>query len=127
MKNAENIDELIKEALSKEEAEFYEKLDEQSLPEMMTGLFHGKLKWWTVMTMVLSLLFFIAAVYCAVQFFGAIKLRQMIIWAAGFFNFMMMVSMLKLWSWMQMDKNALLREIKRLELQMSILSNKMGK
>ena len=32
--------------------------------------------------------------------------------------------MLKIFAWMQMDKNALLREMKRLELQVSSLSGK---
>jgi len=29
---------------------------------------------------------------------------------------------LKLWSWMQMDRNAVMREIKRLELQVSAIA-----
>jgi hypothetical protein len=34
--------------------------------------------------------------------------------------------MLKIFGWMQMDKNAILREMKRLELQVSSLSVKMS-
>jgi hypothetical protein len=32
--------------------------------------------------------------------------------------------MLKIWHYMQMDKNAILREVKRLELQVAILVEK---
>jgi hypothetical protein len=35
--------------------------------------------------------------------------------------------MLKVFAWMQMDKNALLRELKRLELQVSSLANTLSK
>jgi len=36
------------------------------------------------------------------------------------------VGFLKLFGWMQMDKNAILRELKRLELQVSSLAGKMS-
>ena len=48
----------------------------------------------------------------------------MIKWGLGGIVFLIGVSMLKLFAWMQMDKNALLREIKRLEIQVSSLSQK---
>jgi hypothetical protein len=38
----------------------------------------------------------------------------------------MAVSMMKMFAWMQMDKNAILREIKRLELQVSSLATKLS-
>jgi hypothetical protein len=34
--------------------------------------------------------------------------------------------MLKLFHWMQMDKNAILRELKRVELQVGVLSAKLA-
>lgn len=121
----ENIDQIIKEALNQEEADFYDNLGEQSMPEMMTGLFRGKMKWWSVLIFAFSFIFFGLALYCGIKFFQVEDLRMMIIYGAGTFMFMMAVTMLKLWSWMQMDKNALLRELKRMELQISILSNKL--
>ena len=43
MKNKmEEIDNLIKETLTKDEAEFYDSLDEQNLLEMVGGLFRTK-------------------------------------------------------------------------------------
>ena len=43
--NLDDIDNLIKESLNQEEAEFYDSLDEQSLFEMLTGLFQTRHKW----------------------------------------------------------------------------------
>ncbi|MEM9680951.1 MAG: DUF6768 family protein [Bacteroidota bacterium] len=40
--------------------------------------------------------------------------------------FLFGVSMLKIFAWIQMDKNALLREIKRLEIQISSLAGKIS-
>lgn len=124
--NNEEIDKMIREALSQEEAKFYDQLGEQSLPEMVGGLFAGKMKWLTVLTVVIQFFWLAAAVYCGYQFFEATDLREMMIWGAGGFLFTMSMSMLKLFHWMQMDKNALMREIKRMELQIATLSAKVG-
>lgn len=124
-KSNKEIDKMIKDALSSEEAKFYDELGEQSLPEMVGGLFVGKLKWLTVLTVIVQVILFIAAVYCAYQFFQVEEVREMIKWGAGFFMFMMATSMLKIFHWMQMDKNAIMREIKRMELQVVALSSKL--
>jgi hypothetical protein len=50
----------------------------------------------------------------------------MIKWGIGGIVFLLGVSMLKVFAWMQMDKNALLREMKRLELIVSSLSAKIS-
>jgi len=124
MKNYEEIDQMIRQALSEEEAKFYDELGEQTLPEMVGGLFKGRLKWITIMTMVIMVIFVALAFYCAVQFFVADDLRLTIIWGAGTFSFLLATSMLKLFHWMQMDKNAVIREVKRLELQVGLLNSK---
>ncbi len=47
-KYIEDIDEFVKETLTKEEAKFYDELDEQNLFQMVGGLFQGKIKWLVV-------------------------------------------------------------------------------
>ncbi len=124
MKNTENIDELITKMLNKEEAEFYHKLDEQGLPEMITNLYNGKLKWLTIMISIVMLLFFVLAVYSSIKLFGADSTSKMILW--GFISFfsLMVVGFLKLINLLQMYSNKISREMKRLEFQISILSQK---
>jgi len=123
-KNYEEIDEMIRQALSEEEAKFYDELGEQTLPEMVSGLFKGRMRWVTIMTMVIMPILFGVAVYCAVRFFNAEDIRLMIIWGAGSFFFVMATGFMKIFHWMQMDKNAVIREIKRLELQVAMLNSK---
>ena len=50
---------------------------------------------------------------------------ELIKWGVGTLMFLLSLSMLKIYAWMQMDKNAVLREMKRLELQVMSLSGKM--
>ncbi|NNK69765.1 MAG: hypothetical protein HKO96_04740 [Flavobacteriaceae bacterium] len=123
--NKENIDELIREALSEEEAKFYDELDEQNLFQMVGGLFRGKLKWIMVLMNIVMVAVFLVFIYCVVEFFKAEDTEMLIKWAVGGILCLMSVTLLKLFAWMQMNKNVLLREIKRLELQLSSLAHKL--
>ena len=123
--NKEDIDKLIKDTLTHEEAKFYDDLDEQNVIQMVGGLFQGKNKWIMYVMNFMTLVFFGLFVYCTIQFFDTEITNEMIKWGIGGLVFLFGVSMLKVFAWMQMDKNALLREIKRLEIQVSSLSGKM--
>ncbi len=124
--NMEDIDELIKETLTAEETKFYESLEEQNLWQMISGIFRGKNSWIIIVMSIVQLVFFGCFVYCAIQFFKVETTHELIKWSALGMVTLFGSSMLKLYSWLQMDKNALLREIKRLELQVSSLSGKIS-
>ena len=122
----EDIDKLIKDTLTQEEAKFYDELEEQNVFQMLGGLFQGKNKWIMLMMNFMTLVFLALFIYCTVQFFNTEETNELIKWGIGGFVFLLGVSMLKVFAWMQMDKNALLREMKRLELQVSSLSGKLS-
>ena len=123
MKNErENIDDLIKQALSEEESEVLERLsEEQSIFEQLLSNFQGKMKWMSMYIAFMILVFFLLSIYCLIEFLNADDIRLMILWGAGMGASFLTVGMLKMWQWMQMDKNTLLREIKRLELHIAAL------
>lgn len=125
MKNKmEDIDQLIKETLTNEEAKFYDELDEQNLLEMVGGLFKTRNSWVIVIMFIVNFVVFGLFIYCLIQFLNTDNTNELIRWSAAGFFCVMITAMLKLYSWMQMDKNALLREIKRLELQISSIASK---
>ena len=127
MKNdKESIDKLIKETLTEQEAKFYDELDEQNVLEMIFGLFRGKNKWLLIMMNLVTVIFFGLFIYCLVQFFNVEATKDLLKWGLGSIVFLIGVSMLKVFAWMQMDKNAIMRELKRLELQVSSLSGKIS-
>lgn len=123
--NMEEIDELIKETLSKEESAFYDSLDEQNVFEMLFGLFKGKNAWILILVNILILLSLGMFVYSCIQFFNVETTKELMKWGFGSLIFLSCLCMLKLYAWMQMDKNAILREMKRLELQVMSLSGKL--
>ena len=69
MKNStEEIDQIIKESLTKEEAQFYDDLDEQNLIQMFEDLFKTKQSWLIIIMNIVNLIAFVVFVYCLVQF-----------------------------------------------------------
>ena len=124
--NKNDIDNLIKETLTKEEAKFYDELDEQNVFEMLSGLFKGKNRWIMYVMNIMTLIFFFLFVLCLYNFINSEATNDLIRWGFGSFVFLIAMSMLKIFAWQQMDKNALLREMKRLELQISSLTSKIS-
>ena len=126
-KEIDKIDEIIKEALTQEEAKFYDELEEQNLFQMLGGLFKGKNSWLALIMNVMNALVFGLLIYCIIQTFDVEKTNDLILWAGGVILCFLYMSMIKIYMWMQLHRNAVVREIKRLELQVSSLSNKISK
>ena len=125
MKNKnEEIDQIIKDTLTQEEAKFYDELEEQNLVRQVGGLFKTKMSWLIIMMNIVNIIMFVLSIYCVVQFLDTTVTNELIKWAAAFFLCWSFMAMIKLFVWMQMDKNALLREMKRLELQIAALAGK---
>jgi hypothetical protein len=126
MSTLEDIDTLIKETLTEEEAKFYDELDEQGLIGSIASIFQGKLGWLAAIMNIINLGVFGFMIYCFVQFFNMTETNELIKWGLGIVVCITFMSMIKLYAWMQMDKRAILREMKRLELQVSSLSSKIA-
>ena len=122
--NKEEIDQIIKETLTNEEAKFYDELDEQSLLQMLGGLFQSKHSWLIVIMNIVNIVMFVVSIYCVIQFLNTDITNELIKWASAGFICWTSIAMIKLFIWMQMDKNAILREVKRLELQVASLATK---
>ncbi len=112
--------------MTQEEAKFYDEFGEQNLVQMLGWVFKGKLGWLVVNMNIVSIIVFGLFIYCSVQFFNTEETNELIRWSISGTFCMLIVVMLKLFVWMQMDKNSILREMKRLEFQVSILSSKLS-
>lgn len=118
-----DIDSAIREALSAEDAQFLEAhggeppIHRQVL-ETLTGRFAPlNVGGWIAG-------FALAAVgaVCIWRFLGAADLRDMLLWGGGALTAMLALVMIKIWFWMEMQKNVIVREVKRLELQVARLA-----
>lgn len=120
MENKE-IDQLIKESLSREEAEFYASLEEEGLTQKIRGLYTGKMGWMAIATGIVNVIAAVVSVYCLYQIFTVPGTTEILRYVAVLFIAWSFGCMVKLWQWMQMDKNSIIREMKRLEFQIAIL------
>lgn len=115
------VDDLIHQALSKEEAVYFDKMGRQDIPQQVLGLFKGQNRWMNVLMVMMNLVVFGVAIYTFINMRNAEVMEMKLEWMFYTLLAFMAMMMLKLWSWNQMDKNVLLREIKRLEYQVSLL------
>lgn len=118
----EEIDKLITESLSKDEAEFYKNLEgEEGLFESIAGLFSGKLAWVTAIMIIVNLIVVIIAFYSGYHLFTSESTVEILHYGSIMFIAFMFASMIKLWTWLQMQKKSITREIKKLEYQVAVL------
>ncbi|NGP89460.1 hypothetical protein G3569_13970 [Aliifodinibius halophilus] len=120
----EEIDKLITESLDKEEAEFYNNLEEKSLFKMWGDLYTGKLGWVAILMSIVHTIVVVLCFYCGYKLFVVEGITEIIRYGVVLFIALAFGSMIKLWHWMQMDKNSILREVKRLEFQIAMLTER---
>lgn len=110
-----NIDQKIQAALRRDGAG-PDLLEEPNIAEEALTAFRGRNRFISTFAFVLSFVLFGGAVWAGWKFYGAETLRTQVQWGALAFLLMMMVSFLKLWFWLEMHTNRVLRELKRVEL-----------
>ena len=121
------IDYKIRQALAAEEANLFDDYDEQNLLEQVADSFRKRSVWVILMSMLAGIVFMALGVFCLVQFLRVETMRDMLIWGLGFVFCFSAVSMMKIWYWMELQKNAVTREIKRVELQLASLAQRINK
>ncbi|MBP7867001.1 MAG: hypothetical protein KA419_13750 [Acidobacteria bacterium] len=122
MSEKKSADDLIREALEAEGVKDLELSGEPGMQDLVTGIFRGRM-WWAGIIMTANLLACAAlAVFCGVKFFGAAEVPVMLRWGAGFFLFVILTVGCKLWYWARLERLAVTREIKRVELLLAHLA-----
>lgn len=122
-----NIDAKIKRALEASDADLADEFDgDQSMTEMVLDTFRGTQKWLTFFAIFFGIVFMAGSVFGIIQLFKAQEMHEHILWGLGVLFCLSAVSMMKIWFWMQMNRNSILREIKRVELQVARLAAKLS-
>jgi hypothetical protein len=119
-----DIDQIIRDTLSEEDAKWFDELNEQSMAELIVAAFRGKMRWLVAMGYLATLAFLLLAAVAAVQFFRAASTQAMVGWAVGFGLCLSAIGMMKIWYWMELNRIAVMREMKRFELQLARLCSR---
>lgn len=121
----QEIDKLIRDALTEEDAELFETLDQESLPDLVLESFRGKPSWLVYGVTGVMLCLVISTIVFALLMMRANDVVSSIRYATSFVICFLGVGLLKLWYWMELNKHAMLREAKRLELQVARLDERL--
>jgi len=124
MNKMKDIEKRIKEYLNDDEAELFNSMAEENLFSSWMGIYSGENKYIAILLSVFTAIFAIAAFYFGYLFFTTESQPELIRYGAAMFIFIMFTAFIKLWFWNQMDKRAILREIKRVEFQLALLMEK---
>ncbi|MBI1251013.1 MAG: hypothetical protein GC189_06055 [Alphaproteobacteria bacterium] len=117
-----DLDQAIRNALSIEDARTFDRLGaDQPLHRQLAEMFQGQLAWMNVIVWIAGFALFAVGAYCAWNFFYAADLRAMLQWGGGAWLCFLGLALVKMWAWMEIQKNAVVREIKRVELQVAQL------
>jgi hypothetical protein len=118
-----DLDKAIREGYSAEDAELMQRLAaDPSMMRQVLNAFQGPFGAVNILGMLVTLALLVSGAYCVWRFVDAAEVREMLIWGGGAAVTLCAVSMIKVWFWMELQRNATVREIKRLELQVSRLA-----
>ncbi|MDF1657979.1 MAG: hypothetical protein P1U58_10230 [Verrucomicrobiales bacterium] len=121
----EELDQLLTESFSEEDRKLLKKLShDPSVFEMIGDSFRGRNRWITVYATIWIFIFLGGAIWCGMQFAApeTDTTKEIVGWGIGAAFCIMVVGLLKMWFWLDMHRNAIVREIKRLELAISGMS-----
>ena len=110
-----DIDEKIQAALRRDGAG-RDLLEEPNIAEEALTAFRGRNRFISTFAFIISFVVFGCAVWAGWRFYAAETLHAQVQWGALAFLFILMVSFLKIWFWLEMHTNRVLRELKRVEL-----------
>lgn len=118
-----NIDDEIRAVLSSEEmAELETLTGEQGMFDMIGESFRSKMRYWIAILWVYSFAAWVGAVWAGYRFYQATEPKEMAIWGGLCVVLVIFVALGKMWYWMDLNKNTVVRELKRVELQIAFLA-----
>lgn len=119
------LDDAIRDALTREDAEFLAKLEQEpgSL-QQLAGIFQGPLNWIYVSFLVVAVIVGIFGLYSGWQFAVSTELRPLFYWGAATGFCLVVLAVVRIVFFMQLNTNRVLREVKRLELQVALLATR---
>ncbi|NOX94986.1 MAG: hypothetical protein GXP04_07785 [Alphaproteobacteria bacterium] len=122
----DDLDRKIEEALNEEDRSLMSEFGEQGLWAQLGGLFQGKLAWFTAIIFIIATITVAIGLYAAWKFATVDDMTAMVRWGGLAWAGLTVQMMIKLWSWMRMESNRVIREVKRLELQIARLQANTG-
>lgn len=89
---------------------------EQSMREELVGAFRTRYRWLHTFAFALTFAFFVVATYSGYRFASADAVHEQLAWGGACVLGLVFTGFLKIWFWLELHTNRVLREVKRVEL-----------
>ncbi len=120
------LDRAIRQSLSAEDAELFDRFGaDQALHRQVLATSEGRLRWFNAAGWIAGVVFFAVACVFAWRFVSAQNLEDMLRWGAASALAFAGVTLVKVWFWLELQKNAIVLEVKRLEVQVASLAEQL--
>jgi hypothetical protein len=100
--------------------------DEEKLGPLLSA-FHGEMRRYALWTHGFTIFFAISTVGCFIAFDAATTTKYQLLWISLFIVAMMQTVLIKLWYWLIWNRYSVIREVKRLEVRIAELVEKLEK
>ena len=118
-----DLDRAIRQSLSAEDTELFDRLGaDQTLHQQVLATFEGQLRWFNAAGWIAGVVLFGVASVMAWRFAQAQEMGDMLRWGAASALAFAGIALIKVWFWLELQKNAIVREVKRLEVQVASLA-----
>ena len=91
---------------------------EPNIIQEVLGTFRGRRCWMAVYVFVASFLSFLVAIWAGFRFYNAPSIAEQLQGGGLTLLLVLMVCLMKVWFWLEMQTNRVLRELKRLEIRL---------
>lgn len=119
-----SLDERIKQELEKEAREIDAMVSEEGgLSTMMVHAYTGGMARWMWLVSAMGFVFALLMFWSLYEFFTATSMEQQVFWGISALLAVSFQTGIKHWSWMEMNRTSLMREIKKLELVLAKMQN----
>lgn len=119
------LDKKILEAMKKGTSELHDSPEETYAPGLIRQSFKGAFRVTFIVLFVVTLAFVALAAWCTYSMFSTDLLDQKIHWLTGVMASFMVLVILRLWFFMELNRLSVIREIKRVELQLAVIASKL--
>lgn len=118
-------DRVLRSALAQDEAEAFQHADDPSMASLLTETFRGRNRRLALLGVVANTVLFLVALLAVARFLRTPDVHGMLVWGGTALLSIGLILAVKIWYWLEMVRLALTRDIKRLELRVSRLAERL--
>jgi hypothetical protein len=90
--------------------------DDPNIAEEVITAFRGRRRWVYTFVIVTQIAALIGLVLATMRFYQAVEVTTQLRWGGLSLVLFLMISLVKIWFWLEIQSNRVLREVKRVEL-----------